>query len=167
MQMQERRRIRSGNSSPKNAMQITSWLGCSQKARTLAQPARASQPKLPGMKPIGRMVMNIPGSHCGGCVRSRKVRPTMNKPLLSPWLMGFCLFLVGCLFGLTGCAPSVVAEGQLKPTPNATAALPPYPGPISSNQPPLPTQADGTIDDGGHGWWAVTPLPAEQVIGGG
>jgi len=72
--------------------------------------------------------------------------------------------LMGSLLGLAGCAPSVVAEGQLKPTPAVSVTLPPYPGPTINPTAltisPPPSWAEQ------NRWWAVTPLPNEQLMRG-
>jgi|GEM_PF-1903927 len=88
----------------------------------------------------------------------------MNKKLMGLCFAGVSLILG---LGLASCAPSVVAEGQARPTPNPTATLPPYPGPTLDNpQPqrtsqPKPTRAGGTPDR--YDGLFVTPRPDEQV----
>src|SRR6185295_4657208 len=77
---------------------------------------------------------------------------TDTKPSIR-WLATLSLILS---WGLASCAPSVIAQGQPKPTANAASA---YPGPTSVH--PLPTQANGKIDRSAG--LLVTPLPDEKV----
>jgi hypothetical protein len=73
--------------------------------------------------------------------------------------------LMGSLLGLASCAPSVVAEGQLKPTPAASVTLPQYPGPTQFNSPPLTLSPSPAQVNQNRGW-RVTPLPNEPLIRG-
>lgn len=88
----------------------------------------------------------------------------MNKKTTSLCFAGIGLLLS---LGLASCAPSVVAEGQSRPTPNPVATLLPYPEPTLDNTdtqltpPPRPTRADG-VPYRFEGL-LVTPLPDEKV----
>lgn len=88
----------------------------------------------------------------------------MSKKLLNLWLTLLVTFLMGSSLVLAGCAPSVIAEGQVKPTLDVT--LPAYPGPTAVGNTqltpqPKPTRADGMMDR--YDGLLVTPLPDEKV----
>jgi hypothetical protein len=81
----------------------------------------------------------------------------MNKKLLSLYFASLSALVIGS-FSLTACAPSVIAEGQLKPTQPA-ATLVSYPGPTLNND----LQLTVTPAPEQKGKIFVTPLPNEQV----
>ncbi len=85
----------------------------------------------------------------------------MNKRRLRLWTIGLICLVVSNL-ALASCAPSVVAEGQLKATQSLTATEPPYPGPTLATTTLLATAASTQRGI----WGAATPLPSEPFTVG-
>lgn len=88
----------------------------------------------------------------------------MKKKLLNPWLILLVVLLMGSNLVLAGCAPSVIAEGQVRPTSVVTLPADPALTFVDDSQltpQPKPTRADGGIDR--YDGLFVSPLPDERV----